>query len=99
MKPIPILILTAFLLFFTTNAFVFAQNPPDSTASKGNISAESKQNTEGGLGVSFIHEDYAAAMSKAKADGKMVFLDAYTDRKSTRLNSSHPRLSRMPSSA
>lgn len=78
MKPIPILILTAFLLFFTTNAFVFAQNPPDSTESKGNISAESKQNTEGGLGVSFIHEDYAAAMSKAKADGKMVFLDAYT---------------------
>ena len=32
-------------------------------------------------------------------DGKLIGAVSYTDRKSTRLNSSHERLSRMPSSA
>ena len=41
-------------------------------------------------------------LNKASADLDMTFksfVDLYTDRKSTRLNSSHRSLSRMPSSA
>ena len=47
----------------------------------------------GGVGA------YAAEMLCRTGVGKMTIVDADTDRKSTRLNSSHSRKSRMPSSA
>ena len=40
-----------------------------------------------------------ASYTKALAEGLSVYFDVTVDRKSTRLNSSHERLSRMPSSA
>ena len=40
-----------------------------------------------------------SSITKAYGDGSIMRLGAAQDRKSTRLNSSHHRLSRMPSSA
>ena len=56
-----------------------------------------------GLSTQKTREDYAAhhyiALPVVDNTGKPWMLNGNPDRKSTRLNSSHPRLSRMPSSA
>ena len=44
-----------------------------------------------------VHPDFAYA--RTRFTGGSAFVTAYLDRKSTRLNSSHIPLSRMPSSA
>ena len=44
-------------------------------------------------------ENYAEQFKNAGANNLTVHIEACTDRKSTRLNSSHSTLSRMPSSA
>ena len=43
--------------------------------------------------------DTAVEITKVPADKYVVFIDEFEDRKSTRLNSSHTDISRMPSSA
>lgn len=44
--------------------------------------AQNQQNTEGGAkaeeGINFIHENVKEALSKAKTENKLVFVDAYT---------------------
>ena len=51
------------------------------------------------LAAFVIGLDYAAIPAAIRAKAKLHLLDSIGDRKSTRLNSSHIPLSRMPSSA
>ena len=50
------------------------------------------------LPVIYVAQPYGG-MSPAQMEGYLVYYYEYQDRKSTRLNSSHRSLSRMPSSA
>ena len=52
-----------------------------------------ERNTEQGIKTAFVYEDLL------NIKGETDYRDWETDRKSTRLNSSHRSLSRMPSSA
>ena len=60
---------------------------------------------EGGKSITVDGHDYCTQAcadkyaDKAKPDVRMMAAVAFADRKSTRLNSSHLKLSRMPSSA
>ena len=52
------------------------------------------------LDVAKIREDFPILKRKVRDNKQLIYLDnAATDRKSTRLNSSHIQKSRMPSSA
>ena len=54
---------------------------------------------ESSVAILPLHGASLHAWNLALTDGPINIIDNYTDRKSTRLNSSHIPLSRMPSSA
>ena len=53
------------------------------------------------LSILSTHEAYPSDIIEKLKEGKLIVVEGtlYPDRKSTRLNSSHPSISRMPSSA
>ena len=83
----------------TRSVFVHPYDDPDVIAGQGTVGMEILRQQQGPIDAIFVAVGGGGLIAGIASYVKRVRPEIRIDRKSTRLNSSHPQLSRMPSSA